>query len=93
VGNLFSSGRIVDGILALMAIEAIALILVRKVTNKGIATVDLLVNLAAGMALMLALRAALTGQGWQAVALCLIAALIAHLLDITRRWTAAQARP
>ncbi len=89
MGNLFSSGRIIDGILILMALEAMTLILVRKLSNKGIATVDLLVNLAAGMALLFALRAALTGQGWQAVALCLIVALIAHLLDITRRWTAA----
>jgi hypothetical protein len=89
MADLFSSGRIVDGILLLMALEAIALILVRKLSKRGIAAVDLLVNLAAGMALLLALRAALTGQAWQAVALCLIVALIAHLLDITRRWSAA----
>ena len=42
--------------------------------------------LLAGAFLLLALRAALTGASWIPVALWLLAALFAHLVDLVRRW-------
>ena len=77
-----------DGILAFMLVEAIVLIIVRKKTGQGLAPLDLFLSLAAGAALLLALRAALTGVSWIPVALWLIAALPAHLWDLQRRWRA-----
>jgi len=86
VGEAFATGRIVDVILALMALELIVLIIVRKKTTRGLTTAQLTVSLAAGAALLLALRAALTGRPWQSVALWLIVALAAHALDLKLRW-------
>jgi hypothetical protein len=45
-----------------------------------------LFNLASGACLMLALRAALMQSGWQAVAMFLAAAGVAHVCDLYRRW-------
>ena len=80
-----SSGRLIDLVLGLMVLEALALGAWRRRTGSGIAPLDLLVNLAAGVALMLAVRTALTGAtGWVPVWLC--AALAAHLADLACRW-------
>jgi len=50
--------------------------------------VDALVNALAGIGILLALRAALTGAAWTSVAGWLAGALVAHLADVARRWRA-----
>ncbi|MCJ2123337.1 hypothetical protein [Methylobacterium sp. J-077] len=84
---LFASGRIVDAILALVAAEA--LLLARLARRRGLAVPPLLANLASGAALMLALRAALVGSGWEVVAGWMLAGLAAHLTDLGLRFRAA----
>ncbi len=86
MAEAFATGRVVDAILALMLIELIVLIIVRKKTRRGLPTGMLIVSLAAGAALLLALRAALAGYPWHSVALWLIVALAAHVLDLKLRW-------
>lgn len=86
LGAWFASGRIVDAILAFMVVEAVLLIAWRARTGRGIAAADLLANLAAGATLLLALRAALAGAAWSWVAAALMAALVAHVADLSRRW-------
>jgi hypothetical protein len=66
IAAAFASGRIVDGILLLVACEALALAWIGR--RRGPPLPSLLANLASGAALMLALRAALVGAGWVAVA-------------------------
>ncbi len=88
MADLFASGRIVDGVVALMFLELMVLTLVRKKTHRGVPMPSLLTNLAAGAALLMSLRAALVDDRWQVVALWLIAALIAHVLDLKMRWVA-----
>ena len=83
---LFSSGRIIDAILVLMALEAIALLAFHRATGRGVGPRALLPFLAAGVCLMLALKAALVGSGWQAVAAMLSLAFVFHLIDIVLRW-------
>lgn len=92
MADLFAGGRIVDGILAFMLIECAALTLLRRRSRRGLGSVELIVTLSAGAALLLALRSALAGSGWQSVAVWLGAALAAHLLDLRLRWTAARTR-
>ena len=87
MAELFLTGRIVDLIIALMVAEALVLGLLYRRTGKGVSLADLLPNMLAGLFLLLALRAALTGAPWTWIALSLIAALIAHLADVVRRWT------
>lgn len=87
---LFASGRIVDGILLLVAGEALVLAwLVRRRGSPPLPS--LLANLASGAALMLALRAALVGAGWIAVAAWMLAGLVAHLADLGLRIRTAMA--
>jgi hypothetical protein len=85
VTELFASGRIIDAILVLVAIEAAFLLAWRARTGRGPAPLPLLCNLASGASLMLALRAALTGAAWPAVAACLVASLVAHLSELALR--------
>ncbi len=79
---LFSSGHIVDAVLVLVAVEAVVLTLWFRRDGSPL---PLLCNLASGAALMLALRAALTGADWTVVALCLAAAGLAHGTEMTLR--------
>ncbi len=85
MAELFASGRVVDAILALMLLEGVALWALGRATGRGLAPGAILTNLAAGAALLLALRAALTGAAWYAVAAWLVAGLLAHLADLWRR--------
>ena len=84
--DFFSSGVLADIILVVMIAEAVFLLVYRKATGRGLAPADLLSMLLAGACLVLALRAVLTGSSRPVVMLFLLAALIAHLIDVYRRW-------
>ena len=86
MASLFASGRIVDLILAAVAVEAVLLAGLRYRFGAGPALPGLLANLAAGSALMLALRAALTGSAWPVVAAFMLAGLLAHGIDLALRF-------
>ena len=84
--DLFASGRIIDLSVVLVVVEAIALIIYHRVTGRGMRSLDLLAMLVPGVCLMLALRAALTGLPWPWTASALVVSLLAHGLDLSRRW-------
>ena len=84
--DMVTSGRIVDLVIAFMALEALALFVYCRCTPLGPAPADIAAMLLAGLCLLLALRAALTGADWLWVAVFLSAALVAHLADLRRRW-------
>ncbi len=83
---LFTNGRIVDFILALVILEAAVLLIYRFTTGRGIPAAGLLTNLLAGSFLLLALRSALTESYWTWTASWLAAALAAHVADLSQRW-------
>lgn len=78
-----ASGHLVDAILALMAVELVAIAAFGA--RLRIALRDVAANLLAGVFLLLALRAALTGAASQWVLACLALALFAHLADLATR--------
>jgi hypothetical protein len=84
--SLLASGRLIDLILLGTLLEFLLLLLWRRRTGRGLPAAELALNLAAGAALLLALRAALTGAGWTWIAAWLAAALLAHLLHLRQRW-------
>jgi len=86
MADLFASGRLVDFILIVVALEAALLMFYWRYARRGIAPGDLLPNLCAGAFLLLALRLTLSGAGWMLASFCLAAAGMAHLFDISRRW-------
>lgn len=69
---------IVDGIMVLVLLEAIVLSMLGRAA--------ILPNLAAGFMLLLAMRLALGDAGFPWVGMSLLAAGIAHLVDLCRRW-------
>jgi len=83
--ELFSSGRIVDVILAIIVIEALILLGLAVVARWRLPTFGMLMNLAAGAALLLALRSVLTDAGWVVTGAWLAAAFLAHLSDLVTR--------
>jgi anti-sigma factor RsiW len=86
IEGLFASGRIAELIAGLVAIEAIALGLVFMRAGRAARVPSLLANLAAGGALLMALRAAIVGSGWQSVGIFLGLAFAAHIADVALRW-------
>jgi hypothetical protein len=76
----FTSGHAVDLVLAVMAVEALILIFVKK--RRPLTVV---LTILPGAAMMLALRAALTGAGWQMIAIWLTVSLPLHLADLRHR--------
>jgi hypothetical protein len=76
---------IVDFAIAFALVETLVLVLRYRRTRRGIAPADLLPNIAAGLFLMLALRAALAQAAWGWIVLPLAASGIAHALDLRRR--------
>ena len=80
----YASGALVDAVMALTALELLALWLFYKRTGRGLAPADYLLNGLAGLALMLALRGALMPH-WGLMALGLVAAGAAHYCDLLWR--------
>ena len=77
---------IVSLVMGFVVLEAALLVAWQRRTGEGVAAADLLPNLAAGFCLLVALRAALDGAAWHWLALRLLGAGAAHLLDLRRRW-------
>lgn len=82
--QLFTSGRVVDLILLLMLAEYLALRLILARAEAGL-------FLLSGAFLLIALRVALSGGPWLAIAGALTAAGAAHLLDLRRFFIRARA--
>ena len=83
---LFENGTVIALIIGGVVLEAIVLAVVHARTGAGISPTRFIANLAAGGALLLALRAALIGASWIWVAGFLFASLVAHLVDLRIRW-------
>lgn len=83
---LFQSGLVADLILAVIALEALAIAACRRLLGTGPRLARLLPTLVSGACLLLALRAALIGAAWTGIAPWLVAALVAHAVDLRLRW-------
>lgn len=90
--QFFLGARGIDLIVALVALEALAVLVWRALSGRGPAPLALVSNLLAGAFLLLALRGALASDFGSWIAGCLSAALIAHLVDLRLRWAEASPR-
>lgn len=82
----FQSGLIADVIIGLMVAEWLMLAALHWWYDVGPDPRRLVANFLAGLCLVLALRAALTGASWSWLAVWLGAALLAHVADLAQRW-------
>lgn len=78
---LFTSGRVIDLVIALIVLEAVVLRMVRR----GATTLPMS-TLLAGIGLLLAWRFSMSGWPWAYVALALTAAGCAHGVELWRLW-------
>ena len=85
-----SNSQLIDIVIAVTLIECGVLIFFHRFTKRGLAPKDYLLNLSAGLCLMLALRSALANAGWAWMVLCLMAAGLAHGADLWTRWRRSQ---
>lgn len=81
---LFETGHVVTLAIGLMLIEAAAIIWMRRNSAMHV-VLTLAAAMLPGVFLLMALHAALTGAGWETVAVWLTASLPAHLFDLYRR--------
>lgn len=77
--EFFASGRAVDVVLLVLAVEAIWL------KSRGNLWANILPALLPAVLMMLGLRAALTGMAWPFISLPLMLAFPVHLYDLRRR--------
>lgn len=87
MGDLIESGHLVEMILGLTVLEWFGLSAYHRVTGRGVPPGDLAWYLLSGLLLLAALREALVGAWWGWIAACLTGALLAHLVELRRRWT------
>jgi hypothetical protein len=85
-----SNSQLIDVVIAVTLLECGALIFYHRLTKRGLAPKDYLLNLGAGLFLMLALRSALADAGWMWMVLYLMAAGLAHSTDLWSRWKRSQ---
>jgi hypothetical protein len=85
MASLFESGRIVELIVAAMALEALVFAALHLRGRLRVPVAGLLLNLAAGACLLLALRTVLVGADWRVAGAWLAAAGLAHLGDLGLR--------
>jgi hypothetical protein len=87
----FGVEELVDVVIVFTLLECAALVAYRRLSGKGVALRDFIVNMVSGVCLMLALRCAVRDAGSVWIALFLVAAGGAHGLDIWMRWRRSEA--
>lgn len=78
--------QIIDAVIVFTLLECVVLWAYHRRTGGGVAVRDFLANMVSGLCLMFALRCLATEAGTTAVALFLLAAGVAHGVDILMRW-------
>jgi hypothetical protein len=86
MANFFYAAHTVDLVLAVVAVEVIAITVYWHAKHRGIAPAQLLPNLAAGALLLLALRFSLSDYAWPWYTACLALAGVANIADLRQRW-------
>jgi len=86
MSQALADGSLVDAVIAITLLEALALLIYRALTGKGVAANQFMLNLLSGLSLMVALRLVLAGAWWGAIAACLLLAGLLHVADLWRRW-------
>jgi hypothetical protein len=83
--SLISSGRILDVILVVIAVEMLVVGFYMWRKGQGLALISFAASGLSGGSLVLAFRALMKESGWPFVAIYLGAALLAHVADIALR--------
>lgn len=77
---------LLDAVIALTVLEGLGLWLYHRLTGRGVAPGDVMLNLVSGLLLMLTLRSALHAAPWPMTMGLFAASGLAHGFDLWRRW-------
>ncbi len=86
MAQLLISGQIIDLILLLILLEAMAILVLNRLDPARPSPRALYPNLISGATLMYAVKLALVGAPWYALAACLGFAFLTHLTDLSLRY-------
>ncbi len=86
MADLIANAYLIDWVLAAFVAEGLLLMGYRASTGKGLGYAAIAANLLSGGMIVLALRAAVSGARAELVAVCLLASLAAHIIDLRQRW-------
>ncbi len=86
LNDAFNSGRIIEILLVIVLVEAVALLVYWKNTGRGVSPVSLIGMLGAGIFLMLAIRSAIQNSATELLAMWLLLSLVFHVIDLCHRW-------
>ena len=78
--------QLIDAVIAFTLVEGVVLAAWHRATGRGVAPREFAINMASGLWLMLALRCLARDAGTTWIALCLLAAGVAHGTDLWLRW-------
>lgn len=84
--ELLNSGLLLGAIVCLMIIEAALLLFRHKVSETGVAPVQFLPNLLAGLMLMICVQLAIWDSPWQMILAILSLAGLCHLFEFRLYW-------
>ncbi len=84
--GVWSEGRLIDVMLALVAVEVLVVAVMRQRKRRGPPMLPFLCNVLAGACLMLALREAFHAQSIPLILVLVSASGLFHLLDLYFRW-------
>ena len=86
MADMIINAALIDWILALVALEGVAVLGWRALTGRGPQSLAFLSNLVAGAFLLVALRGAVSGASGAGIAACMFASFLAHFVDLLARW-------
>ena len=86
MADMIINAALIDWILALVALEGVAILGWRALRGGGPQPLGYISNLVAGAFLLVALRGAVSGASSAWIGACMFAGFLAHFVDLTARW-------
>ena len=86
MADMIINAALIDWILALVALEGVAVLGWRALSGRGPQPLAFVSNLMAGAFLLAALRGAVSGASGAWIAACMFAGFLAHFVDLLARW-------
>ena len=86
MADMIINAALIDWILALVALEGVAVLGWRALKGSGPQPLAFLSNLVTGAFLLVALRGAVSGASGGWIAACIFAGCLAHFVDLAARW-------
>ena len=86
MADMTINAALIDWILALVALEGVAVFGWRALRGGGPQPLAFLSNLVAGAFLLIAVRGAVSGASSPWIGACLFAGFLAHFVDLAARW-------